>query len=96
MHSSEPSPSVREQLQLSRRFAAGTMSGPDYETAFLAARRNDWDVTSDVMADVLSQLMFSVDDYVAEDELRPKIRGSIDEEQLLEIVRTQLRRLDET
>ena len=96
MHSSEPSPSVREQLELSRQFVDGVLSGPEFERRFLDARRNDWGVTSDVMGDVLSQLMFAVDDYVAEDDLREPDKGDIDENQLRELVRGQLRRLDQT
>ena len=95
MHSDEASPSVRLQLDLSRRFAAAMMSGPDFDRAFLRARGPDWGVTSDVMGEVLDEIFYGVDDYVADDSLREPEKGDLDEEQLREIVRTQLRRLDE-
>ena len=94
MHFDEPEGSPARQLQLSKQFAVGSISGPEFETAFLQARGLNAGL-ADVLADVLVQIFYGVDDYVADDELRPKIRGGIDEEQLREIVRTQLRRLDE-
>jgi len=94
MHSDGPDRSVETQLQLSRRFAAGMISGPDFETAFMQARGANAGLTR-VLADVLDQIFYGVDDYVADDDLRPEVYGGIDEEQLREIVRAQLRRLDE-
>ena len=94
MPSEDSHQSVETQLQLSRRFAAGMISGSDFETAFLQARGANAGLTH-VLADVLDQIFYGVDDYVAEDDLRPKVYGGIDEEQLREIVRAQLRRLDE-
>jgi hypothetical protein len=85
--------SVEVQLQVSRRFAAGMITGPDFETAFLQARGANAGL-SPVLADVLDQIFYGVDDYVADDELRPNVYGGIDEEQLREVVRAQLRRLD--
>lgn len=86
--------SVQGQLQLSRQFAAGMISGPEFETDFIRARGANAGLTQ-VMADVLDEIFYGVDDYVAKDSLREPEKGDLDEEQLREIVRTQLRRLDD-
>ena len=86
--------SVQGQLQLSREFTEQTISGPEFETAFLRARGANAGLTA-VMADVLDQIFYAVDDYVATDSLRDPANGDLDDDQLREIVRTQLRRLDE-
>ena len=96
MPSSERRSAEAIQLQLAKRFAAGMMAAPEFESAFLAARGEKWDGTIDLTADVLDQIFYGVDDYVADDDLRPKVYGGIDADQLLLIVRTQLRRLDES
>jgi hypothetical protein len=85
---------ARRLLQSSRRFAAGLLPGPEFETAFLAARMDIHAVLPETLADVIDQMFYGVDDYVADDELRPNVYGGIDEEQLREVVRAQLRRLD--
>jgi len=87
--------SVQGQLQLSREFAEQKISGPAFETAFLRARGANAGLT-DVMADVLDQIFYAVDDYVAADSLRDPANGDLDDDQLREIVQVQLRRLDET
>jgi len=87
--------SAQRQLQLTRRFAAGRVPGTQFETEFLRLRMQMGDRPTASVEDVLTQIFYAVDDFVADDSLRPKVRGGIDEEQLREIVRTQLRRLDE-
>ena len=93
MHSDEPERSPALQLQLSKQFAVGKISGPEFESAFLRARGLNAGL-DDVLGDVLVQIFYGVDDYVAKDSLREPEKGDIDEEQLREIVRTQLRRLE--
>lgn len=89
---SEP---ARRHLKLTRRFAAGLIPGPEFETAFLRVRGEYHETLPDPVDDVMDEIFYGVDDYVADDDLRPKVHGGIDEDQLREIVRTQLRRLDE-
>ena len=88
---SEP---ATRQLQLTRRFAAGLIPGPAFETAFLGVRMEVSEWLPPPLDDVMNEIFYAVDDYVADDELRPRVFGGIDEEQLREIVRTQLARLD--
>jgi hypothetical protein len=95
MPSSERRSAEEVQLQLAKRFAAGMLPAPEFETAFLAARGEKWDGTIDLTAEVLDQIFYGVDDYVSKDSLREPEKGDLDEEQLREIVRTQLRRLDQ-
>jgi len=85
---------VQAQLQLSRRFAAGLLPAPEFETAFLQARGANAGL-SHVLADVLDEIFYGVDDYVVNEDIRDAANGDLDEEQLRAIVRTQLRRLDE-
>ena len=86
---------ARLQLQLTRRFAAGLIAGPAFETAFLEGRMRIHDRIPSRLADVLVQIFYGVDDYVADDSLREPEKGDLDEGQLREVVRAQLRRLDE-
>jgi hypothetical protein len=89
---SEP---ARRHLQLTRRFAAGLIACPDLETAFLDARMEYNESLPEPLDDVLNEIFYGVDDYVSKDSLREPEKGDLDEEQLREIVRTQLRRLDD-
>ena len=89
---SEP---ARRQLQLTRRFAAGLIAGPEFETAFLDVHMRVHDLLPAPLEDVMNEIFYSVDDYVSKDSLRDPENGDLDEEQLREIVRTQLLRLDE-
>lgn len=95
MPSSERRSAEEIQLQLAKRFTAGMLAAPEFEAAFLAARGEKWDGTIDLRSSVLDQIFYGVDDYVSLDSLRDPANGDIDADQLLEIVRTQLRRLDE-
>lgn len=98
MHSSD-SPDwpegVRQQLQLSRQFAAGLIPGLEFETAFLRARGEAKGSAPPHVRDVVRRIFYGVDEYVVNDDIREPEKGDLDEEQLREIVRTQLRRLDE-
>lgn len=89
---SEP---ARRHLKLTRRFAAGLIAGPEFEAAFLRIRTEYHETLPDPLDDVIDEIFYGVDDYVAKDSLREPEKGDLDEEQLREIVRTQLRRLDE-
>lgn len=89
---SEP---ARRHLQLTRRFAAGLVPGPEFETAFLDVRMEYNESLPDPLDDVMDEIFYAVDDYVSKDSLRDEEKGDLDEEQLREIVRAQLRRLDE-
>ena len=95
MPSSSDESAEELQLRLSQSFAAGMLDATDYESAFLGARGSKWSGTRGTLADVLDQVFYAVDDYVADESIRDPANGDLDEEQLREIVRTQLRRLDE-
>ena len=86
---------ARLQLQLTRRFAAGLIAGPAFETAFLEVRMQIRDLLPVKLGEVMTEIFYGVDDYVADDSLREPEKGDLDEDQLREVVRAQLRRLDE-
>jgi hypothetical protein len=90
---SEP---ARRHVQLTRRFAAGLIAGPEFETAFLRMRTEYHEPLPAPLGDVMTEIFYGVDDYVSKENLRDPAKGDLDEVQLREIVRTQLRRLDET
>jgi len=86
---------VRRQLELSRQFAAGVIAGLEFETAFLRARGETRGSAPPHVRDVVRQIFYGVDEYVVNDDIREPEKGDLDEQQLREIVRTQLRRLDD-
>jgi hypothetical protein len=71
------------------------MRGPEFETAYLDLRMEAEHNLPPLIQDVISEIFYGVDDYVAKDSLREPEKGDLDEEQLREIVRAQLQRLDE-
>jgi hypothetical protein len=89
---SEP---ARRHLQLTRRFAAGLIPGPEFETAFLDVRMEYNELLPEPLDDVLTEIFYGVDDYVSKDSLRDPANGDLDEEQLRALVRAQLLRLND-
>jgi len=95
MPSNENASAERQQVTLARRFVGGELAADDFERAYFHARTSRWEDTDGLLANVVDQIGFAVDDYVAKDGLREPAKGDIDEDQLREIVRTQLSRLDD-
>jgi hypothetical protein len=88
-------PRAQELFRTTQRFAAGLMPGPEFETAYLRLRMQAEHKLPPLIQNVISEIFYGVDDYVSKDDIRDPANGDIDEEQLREIVRTQLRRLDQ-
>ncbi|HEX7187022.1 MAG TPA: colicin immunity domain-containing protein [Actinomycetes bacterium] len=87
------------RLELARRFAAGDLTGDEFETAYLKTSATSTDLESDSEGEVLDTIFLDVDAYLSND-LRQHhgavLRGDqIDEPELRRRVQVLLDRLDQ-
>ena len=87
------------RLELARAFAAGQLTGDQFEDQYLEAFHRHADSLDDLLADVLNEIFFLVDAYLSND-LRQHhgavLRGDqIDEPELRRRVQVLLDRLDQ-
>lgn len=78
--------------QLISRFVDRKMSAEEFEAAYLPLFKHDHDQVPGAEFNVLEELFFAVDDYVADPELRKAVHG-LDDEQLRARAREAYQRL---
>lgn len=88
-----PTSVAARQLDLARALVAGERDAPAFERDFLELRREDDAVVFGVVGEVLDEIFYDLDAYVAEPELRDGPED-LDDDQLRERVRGQLARLE--
>jgi hypothetical protein len=61
-------------------FICGRVSAPDFESKYLQLFKTDTSKAADIEFNVLENLFFAIDDYVADPELRERVCGLDDDE----------------
>src|SRR3990170_1918465 len=87
------------RLNLARAFAAGQMTGDQFEAEYLEAFHAHAATNDDLLADVLNEIFFDVDAFLSKDLMQnhgATLRGDqIDEPELRRRVLAQLDRLNQ-
>lgn len=77
-------------------FINGEMSPPEFERSYLSLFKSDTTKVGGEKFDILDKLFADVDAFVEDPELRDRVYGSIDSEELLDCAREAYRKLYES